>query len=342
MKRKSALIVFVLLLYTGIFLCSAAEVQQINIGTNPVGTLFHSIGLAAAKVINEHTSLKAVIKPMSGAEAFMPYMARGEIQFGITNAWDTKMAVQGKYEWEKLSQGKGFPQLRLVCPSITSRIGIIVAKDSRIKSIPELKGKRVAGFYPRTSITFQTLALLANGGLTKEDVIAVPVHSPGDGVKAVIEGRADATGTIALGTPIIQELEAKRGARYLPLDPAPDRIAKMNEIFPGRMVKVVEGPGVDYPGVEGEQYLWEYDIYLFTTADVPSAIVYEVIKALWNHFTEFQAVQKLFAEWNPKRMVSTDIVIPYHDGVVKFFKEQGVWSQQLDRIQQSLLSMVSR
>ncbi|MCS7280614.1 MAG: TAXI family TRAP transporter solute-binding subunit [Desulfobacterota bacterium] len=314
--------------------------DQINIGTNPIGAFFHTIGVAAAKVINEKTNLKAIVKPMSGPEAWMPYMARGEIQLGVMNMWDAEMAVLGKYEWEKLSQGKGFPNLRILTPTVPNKIGIVVPKDSPVRKIADLKGKKVAGKYPRTSITLQTLALLANGGLEEKDVIMVPVHSPPDGVKAVIEGRADASGTITLGSPVIEELNAKKGARYLPLDPSPHLVERMKKYFPGYMAKVKEGPGT--VGISGEQYLWVYDIYLATTAELPDSVAYTIVKALYENYKEFELVHKLLKDWDQDVFVSKDIVIPYHPGVVKYFKEKGLWTKEMEEIQSRLIAQLKR
>ncbi|MCX7857497.1 MAG: TAXI family TRAP transporter solute-binding subunit [Deltaproteobacteria bacterium] len=334
------IIFFIFISVFFLFSTSSLSSDQISIGTNPIGAFFHTIGVAAAKVINDYTNLKAVVKPMSGPEAWMPYMARGEMQLGVMNMWDAEMAIAGKYEWEKLSQGKGFPNLRLITPTVPNKIGIMVAKDSPVKKIADLKGKKVAGKYPRSSITLQTLALLANGGLEEKDVIMVPVHSPPDGVKAIIEGRAEASGTITLGSPIIEELNAKKGARYLPLDPSPQLVEKMKKYFPGYMVKVKEGPGV--VGITGEQYLWAYDIYLATVTELPESIAYTITKALYEHYKEFELVHKLLKEWNQESFLSKDIVIPYHPGAVKYFKEKGIWNKEMEEIQSKLLAQTRR
>jgi len=337
MKKFTFLVSLFIFLFYGMVSFSA---DQISIGTNPIGAFFHTIGVAAAKVINDHTNLKAVVKPMSGPEAWMPYMARGEMQLGVMNMWDAQMAVPGKYEWEKLSQGKGFPNLRLITPTVPNKIGLMVAKDSPLKKISDLKGKKVAGKYPRSSITLQTLALLANGGLEEKDVIMVPVHSPPDGVQAVIEGRAESSGTITLGSPIIEELNAKKGARYLPLDPSPQLVEKMRKYFPGYMVKVKEGP--EAVGITGEQYLWAYDIYLATMAELPENTAYAITKALYENCKEFELVHKLLREWNREAFISKNIVIPYHQGAVKYFKEKGIWTKEMEEIQAKLLSQTKR
>jgi hypothetical protein len=52
--------------------------------------------------------------------------------------------------------------------------------------------------------------------LKTSDVKVVSVPSVEAGVRAIIEGRADATGSVGLGMATNAELEADKGARYLP------------------------------------------------------------------------------------------------------------------------------
>lgn len=318
----------------------SVALEQVNVGTHPVGNFVHTIGVAMAKVLNDHTKLKAVVKPMSGPEAWMPYMARGEIHLGVINMVEAAFAAAGRYEWERISEGKGFPNLRLVCPTVPNRTATLVAADSRITKMADLKGKKVAGKYTRTSMTLHTLALLANGGLEEKDVIMVPVHSPADGVRAVMEGRADAAGHTTPDAPVVQELNAKKGARFLPLDPSPELVEKMKRFFPGYMVKVKEGP--DVVGIKGEQYMWAYDFYVVALSELPEPVVYSITKALYENCKEFELVHKRLAEWNRESFLSKNVVLPYHPGAVKYFKEKGIWTKEMEEIQSRLLSQTRR
>jgi len=265
MKKMCEVFAFSVIIFLSVlcvvFLANAQEKlpKTVSISTHSIGTFFHATGVAAAKTITDHTTIKALVKPMAGPVAWYPYMERGDIDLGVLNMWDAEKGYLGESMYEKLSNKKGF-STRLVCATVPNAIGLVVAKDSPVKTISDLKGKKVAGNFPTPSLQLQTEALLANGGLTWKDVTPVPANSPAEGVKLVMEGRSDSSGTITLGTPIINELNAKKGARFLPLNPSSDVVAKMKKIFPGYMVKVVPGP--EKTGLEKEQYLWGYDIYL--------------------------------------------------------------------------------
>jgi len=264
-------------------------------------------------------------------------MERGEVDFGVLNVWDAEMGYKGEYEYKELSKGKGF-DIRLVAFTVPNKISAVTSKDSGITTLSQLKGKRLACRYPTPSLHLQALAMLANGGLTIDDVIVIPVTSITEGVNAVITGRADATGTVTLGTPILQELEARRGARFLPIDPSPEAVKRARQFFPGYPVLVKAGP----IGVETDRYLWCYDVYVICSAALPDKVVYEVVRVMYENIAELQRFHKQLEEWTQKGLVRADFSIPFHPGAVAFYKGVGLWTAEMDALNQKLLSSRSR
>ena len=308
--------------------------QVISIGTHSIGSFFHTTGTSAAKVITDHTKMRAIVKPMTGPVAWYPYMERGEIELGVLNMWDAEKGYLGESIYEKLSNRRGF-SVRLLCPTVPNAIGLVVAKDSPIKSILDLKDKKVSGNFPTPSLQLQTEALLANGNLSWKDIIPIPANSPAESVKMVTEGRSNSSGTVTLGTPAIDELNAKKGARFIPLDPSPESVARMKKFFPGYMVKVKPGPGKT--GIEEEQYLWTYDTYLIVNEKLSDEVVYLITKTLWENYKELEKVHKLLKDWTPSGFVSKHALIPYHPGAISFYKEKGAWDTEMEGLQKNLI-----
>jgi TRAP transporter TAXI family solute receptor len=320
---------------------SAKEVlsQQLppilNVGTHPIGSFFNVVGTAVATVVGKHTAMKTTVKPMAGPSAWYPLITTQEIDLGVLNNWDGEKGYLGESTYNKLSGGKGFP-VRLIAISVNNAIGLVVARDSGIYKYSDLKGKRVAGNLPTPSLQLQTEGLLANGGVSWSEITPIPVSSVAEGVKVVIEGRSDSSATCAIGMPITEELNAKKGARILPLDPSPEAVARVKAKFSGYPVKVTPGPG--RTGVEKEQYLWAYDIYLIAREDLSEQAAYQVVKALWDNYKELGAIHALLKDWTTDKFVTKEALIPYHPGTIKFYKEKGVWTDEMAKLQETLLS----
>jgi hypothetical protein len=96
-------------------------------------------------------------------------------------------------------------------------------------------------------------------------------------------------------------------------------------------------PSPSNVGILEEQYLWAYDIYLIAGSRVSEEAVYQITKALWENYKEFEKVHYLLKDWNQNTFVTDDPAIPYHPGAVRFYKEKGLWTKQLDQAQQKLL-----
>jgi TRAP transporter TAXI family solute receptor len=279
--------------------------------------------------------MKTTVKPMAGPAAWYPMVETKEIDLGVLNNWDAEKGYLGESTYSKLSKGKGFP-VRLIAISVNNAIGLVVAADSGIHKYSDLKGKRVAGNIPTPSLQLQTEALVANGGVNWSEIIPIPVSSVAEGVKVVIEGRSDASATCAIGMPITEELHAKKGARILPLDMSPEAVRRVKAKFPGYPIKVTPGPG--RTGVEKEQYLWAYDIYLIGREDLPDEAAYRVVKALWENYKDLGSIHVLLKDWTPELFVTKEALIPYHPGAIKFYKEKGVWNDELAKLQDTLLA----
>jgi TRAP transporter TAXI family solute receptor len=337
MRKGLCAVLVIGFLFAGLAPSEAAEKLPtiLNIGTHPVGSFFNMVGTAVATVVGRHSSMKTTVKPMAGPAAWYPLLAENEMDLGVLNNWDSEKGYLGQSIYKKLSRDKGFPA-RLLAISVNNAIGLAVTADSGIYKYSDLKGKRVAGKLPTPSLQLMVEALLANGGLSWSDVTTIPVSSVAEGVKAVTEGRSDASAPCTIGMPATEELAAKKGARILPLDVSAEAVKRTRAIFPGYPFKVTPGPGK--AGVEKEQYLWAYDIYLIGRENLPDQAAYQVVKALWDHYKELGDIHVLLKAWTPELFVTANATIPYHPGAIKFYKEKGVWTEEMAKLQKDLLA----
>lgn len=336
--RIRSLIVAALLLLAG-----AARAQQlprsVGLGSNPPGSLFYALAGGLAKVISEATPIQAQVQPYSGTSTFVPLFDTGELDFGVVNAVDMGMVYQG----QKLQVGgrNPFPHVpnsRLIMRGSPLRSSLIVRKDSPIKTVNDVKGKRVTGEYPaQLAVWYNVFGSLSNGGLTWEDVKVVPVPAVNEGVDALIQGRADVT-THAMGSAKVKEADASVGIRYIPLDCSPQGDERIRKAVPGYYLSIVKAGSTT--GALEDICAYTYDIYFVGHKALPDAVVQAALKAIWDNIAKLPPLHPGFAEWTRERAVIPEVTLPYHPAAVQFYKEKGVWpAKMMDEAQRKLLAL---
>ena len=333
---------FYRLVFTTFFVVTAADAQplprSIAIGSNPPGSLFYSLASGLAKVISEATPMQAQVQPYAGTSTFVPLFENGELDLGVVNAVDMGMVYQG----QKLKIGgrNPFPHVpssRLLWRGSPLRSSLIVRKDSPIKTIADVRGKRVTGEYPaQLAVWYNVFGSLANAGLTWNDVKVVPVPAVNEGVDALVQGRADVT-THAIGTAKVKEADAAIGIRYIPLDCSKQGEARIKKAVPGYYLSIVKAGSST--GIVEDTCAYTYDIYLVAPKTLPDPVVRNVLQAIWVNVEKLPQFHPSFAEWTKARAVDAEVTLPYHPAAAGFFKENGVWPANMDEAQKRLLAM---
>jgi TRAP transporter TAXI family solute receptor len=312
--------------------------KSVAIGSNPAGSLFYALGSGLAKVISEASPIQAQIQPYAGTSTFVPLFATGELDLGVVNAVDMGMVYQG----QKLQVGgrnpfPHVPQSRLIMRGSPLRSSLLVRKDSPIKTIGDVKGKRVTGEYPaQLAVWYNVFGALSNGGLTWNDVKVVPVPAVNEGVDALIQGRADVT-THAMGTAKVKEADSAIGIRYIPLDCSKQGEARIKKAIPGYYLSVVKAGSTT--GAIEDTCAYTYDIYLVGHKALPDAVVRNILQAIWVNVDKLPQFHPGFAEWTRARAVDADVTIPYHPAAIRYYKDSNAWSPKLDEVQKKLLAM---
>ncbi|MBI4524438.1 MAG: TAXI family TRAP transporter solute-binding subunit [Deltaproteobacteria bacterium] len=326
-----------------LLLLGSAGAQQlprsVNIGANPPGSLFYSLASGVAKVVSEAAPFRAQAQPYAGSSTFLPLIDSGELDFGIVNAVDMALAYQGP---KRLKIGgrnplPHVPNVRLIMRGSPLRSSLIVRKDSPIKTVRDVKGKRVTGEYPaQLAVWYNVFGSLANGGLTWNDVKVVPVPAVNEGLDALVQGRADVT-THAIGSAKVKEADAAVGIRYISLDCSPQGEERIKKAVPGYYLSTVKGGSSS--GIVEDICAYTYDIYLVGHKALPDAVVQSALKAVWDNIPKLPPLHPAFREWSRERAVDPEVTLAYHPAVVSFYKEKGVWSAKMDEAQRKLLAV---
>lgn len=310
---------------------ATAAAQGLVLGGNPPGSLWYSQAQALAAVVSKHSPLRVDVLPQGGSTYF-PMLQSREVDLGIASPIEALFATKAAWPFEGVNGGRGYA-MKTVMLGSPNRLSLVTTKDSGINSPKDLKGKRVVANYGAfAGATLTSLSVLANAGLTKDDVRVVNVSSYPEGVRAVMEGRADAA-VGSIGSGILQELHAAKGAKILPIDPSPEAMARVRKVGPAFVATVVKkGP----PGVDVDTHTLAYDTTIVARPDLDNKAVATFIDTVWKHHKELPAIHKSLVTWTPDRFVSTDAVIPYHPGAIAYYKQRGVWTEAMEKHQADL------
>ena len=307
MQLRFALAAF--LVATAAMASDDAGAQTYGIATMQPGTLNHTSGSAIAKVLKEKANLNVLVQPTAGESMLIPMVARGEMDLGIANIFEVEEAK------------KNNPDLRLIGSLHALRGAFWVRKSTDMKSIADLKGKKVVmGFSAMRTIDPMMKAILATGGLTERDITPVLVPNVVRGADDFVNGSADMF-FFAFGAPKVREVDASVGGiRALEISDSGMPAAK--KLLPqGYLTQAAPNPF--FVGVEKPMKVYTWDNMIFAHAKVKDEAVYKIIETLEANKADLVAVQPALREFSAANLAKT-YDIPYHPGALKYFKDKNI------------------
>lgn len=300
---------------------SAVAQQPAGLATSPAGSFYHTQGSVMAGLLAEKANTQLRVQPFASPNIHLPAINAGQIEYGLANIYETGLAIRG----EDFFKGRTNPNLRLIAITSQLRTGIFVRKDSPIKSLAELKGKRVPWNFAQQNIIMPLmLTHLDAVGLTEKDITTVPVPTVVRGADEFMAGRVDMF-LFALGSAKTTEVDAAVGGiRALPLQDTPQAQASIKKHFPASYIEVVE-PKQGVAGIQEPTPIQHYDGVLVTHAKLSDEAAYAMTKALWENAEALAKATPTLAEFKTTSMAKNTPGVEYHPGAIKFYQEKGVW-----------------
>jgi TRAP transporter TAXI family solute receptor len=244
-------------------------------------------------------------------------------------------AQEGVFEFGVKDWGPQ-PLRLLLASSACNAISLGVAKDTGVKQIKDLRGKRVGMVVGSPALNQNAFAVLAFGGVSRNDVKLVEFSSYGAMWKGIINNEVDAAIASTISGQAKEAEASPRGLVYPPT-PAADKAGweRMNKFGPYyRPHKATCGVGISEQNpVELPNY--PYPIFV-AYASQPADVVHGIAKAMIANYDAYKdgapgaaglALDKQNFTW----------VLPYHEGTVKAFKEAGVWKAEHEQHNRALL-----
>ena len=300
---------------------SLAQEKIITIGTGSVTGVYYPAGGAICRLINrgrkEH-GFRCFVESTGGSIYNIRALRDGEISFGIVQSDWQYNAYRGEGVF---ADGPPFRDLRSVFSLHSEMFTVAVAKNSGIKRLADLKGKRVNIGDPGSGMREIMQNLMDAMRWSKHSFAEASELKPADAAKDLCAGKLDAM-VFAAGHPngLIQEITGNCGAKLIPVEGQEvDKIIADNPFYARTAI-----PGGMYQGNPQNTSTFGVKATLVTTADADEEAVYQLTKAVFDNFDSFKTLHFVFATLDKDRMVNTGLIAPIHPGALRYFREAGL------------------
>ncbi|WP_417722618.1 TAXI family TRAP transporter solute-binding subunit [Salipiger sp.] len=290
--------------------------------TYDVGSSNHSQASALADAFMKAHGTRIRLLPSGTAIGRLAPLTQGKAGFAFV-ATELYFATRGLYDFG--TEGWGPQPLRAIAGN-PAAFGLVTTKESGIRTLADLKGKRFAYTEGNPSIAIKNDALLAAAGLTRDDVqvISFPGYTPS--LKALIEGRADVAGALSTSSPLYELEASSRGISWVELDPSDATIWSAIDKVAPMFGPIAETAGAGIDPAKPVNLMGMRSPMIATTADHDEAEVHAFVKAMDEEFDSYKAAMATMERWSLEQAAVPPIDAPFHTGVIRYLTEKGLWT----------------
>jgi uncharacterized protein len=296
----------------------AASAQQkfINILTGGQSGVYYPLGVALGQIYGKSipdtkTSVQATKASVENLN--LVQTGRGEIAFTLGDALSD--AWKGEEDAGFKTPLKG---LRTVAGIYPNYIQVVASAESGIKTLADLKGKRISVGAPRSGTELNARAILKAAGLTYKDFAKVEYLPFGESVELIKNRQLDVTlQSAGLGVASIRDLATS---------------VKITVVsIPLEVVSKIGDPAYLPASIPANTYTGQTDAvptvairnFLVTSESVSAETVYAMTKALFTNLDQMAA-----AHAAAKTITAADapknVPVPLHPGAERYYREAGL------------------
>ena len=307
----ATLLIFCTLLLVG---CGGSGSNKfINIATGGTAGTYYPIGGAMAEILNKAIpGMNASAQSTGATVANINMLKEGSVDLAIVQNDITYYAVNGT----EMFKDKKVENLRGIAALYPETCQIVTLESTGIKSIADLKGKRVAVGAAGSGAEANARQILEAYGITYDD-IDEQFLSFGEAASALKDGNVDAAFvTAGFPTAAVQDITSQNKVRLLPIeaDKADALIAK----YPFYTKTVI--PAGTYAGFDEEVPGISVMAMLVATDKVDEKLGYDITKALFDNLEKLQAAHSA-AKHITKENARNGMSIELNAGAERYYKE---------------------
>ena len=292
----------------------ATDKKFINIATGGTAGVYYPLGGAIAEILNKNVpGVNATAQSTGASVANINMLKENKVELAMVQNDTAYYAFKGT----EMFKDKQVANVRGVATLYNETIQIIVMEDSSIKTIEDLKGKKVAVGSIGSGTEANARQILETYGITYND-LKPQYLSFGEAANGLKDGNVDvAFVTAGAPTAAIQDIAFQKKVRLIPIEAAKaDDLIKKYPFYAKQIVKANT-----YPGQTADLTTVAVKAMLVVPESLDADTVYKITKAIFANTDRLKAAHKL-GEGITKENALEGMPIPVHPGADKFFKEK--------------------
>lgn len=293
-----------------------AQAQDfINVLTGGTSGVYYPLGVALSKVFSEKVQgSRPSVQATKASVENLTLLQQGKGEIGFTLGDSLALGWAG--DEEAGFKGK-LDKLRGMTAIYPNYIQVVATKESGIKSLADLKGKRLSVGAPKSGTELNARAILGGAGLSYKDLGKVEYLPFGESVELMKNRQLDATlQSAGLGVSSIRDL-----ATSVPIVVVEIPAAVVEKV--GSPYVKVSIPANTYEGQTAAVPTAAVVNYLVTHSGVKDETVYQMTKAVFESLPDLAAAHAAAKDIKLESALA-GMPVPMHPGAQRYFDEKGV------------------
>ena len=330
MKKKLAVVLSLVLVFATIFMTACGDKPatnpdaqagdlssiNINVGTGGSTGTYYGFCNVISSLLKEKTGAQLMIQASGASKANILDIEDGIVDMAIVQNDVMDYAYKGTSLFSDVGAIKSFSTLGAAYAEVCQ---IVAKADSGIKTVADLKGKKVSVGDSGSGVEFNAQQILGAYGITFEDIDKqnLSFQASADALK---DGKIDAFFcTAGAPTVAITDLSTTTGIVLVEIDA--EHLANLQKDYGFYAAYTV--PAGTYKGIDADVTTVAVKATFIVSNDLDEETVYQITKAIYENKDEYS--HEKAAEMSLEYAVSS-ISVPFHPGAERYYKEVGAIS----------------
>jgi TRAP transporter TAXI family solute receptor len=292
--------------------------QDILFGGAAITGVYYQVALQISNLMNKHNGDKYnyIGRPTGGSVFNINALDRVAFDFAVAQSDRNWQGFNGAADWE----GKPVQGLRSVFSMHPETVMLVTRKDTGIKSVEDLKGKRVNIGNPGSGQRGNAEDVLRIYGLDFTKDFRAEALQQAEASRALVDQKIDAFFyTVGNPSAALEEPAQSVDLDIIPLNS--DAVKAFVVEHPYYIMTKI--PADTYRGIDKDIETYAVTATVVTNEAVSEEVVYDMVKTVFEKLDELRASHAAFRNLNPEEMLK-GLSAPLHPGAVKYYKEKGL------------------